>query len=127
MKKKIEAQMVDDWIEPYHTNSDKIPMVTESNHPRFTQGTRLDWGFLQVAIEDGWAVTVLPHKINRLTCNHPQGFDRTGLQLGSQGKDYRLYWCPICHAERGVLIENETEVVEHYPTNHSWDHIVDIL
>jgi len=125
--KNITAEMVDDPIETFREQGNKIPVVTISDHPRFVKGTRLDWGFVQVAIEDGWAVTIFPHKVNRSNCKHPQGFDRTGLQLGSNGKDYRLYWCPICHAERGVIIENEKDVVDHYPTDHAWDHSEDIL
>ncbi len=122
----IKAKMVDDWVIPYSAHKGKIPVVTESDHPRFDEGTRLDWGFVQVAIEDGWMVTIEPHEVNRSNCQHPDGFDRTGLMMGSQGKNYRLYGCPICHADRGVLIENETSVVKHYPTNHNWDHTKDI-
>ena len=123
----IKAKMVQDWGMPYSEHNNKIPVVLESDHPRFVKGTRLDWGFVQVAIEDGWTLTIEPHEVNRSNCQHPEGFDRTGMQMGYLRKDYRLYWCPICHAERGVLIENETDIVNHYPTKHNWDHSNDIL
>jgi len=123
----IKAKMVDDWVQPYSQSMMAIPVVIESDHPRFVEGTRLDWGFVQVAIEDGWIVTIEPHEVNKSNCQHPEGFYRIGVRMGSQNKVYRLYWCPICHADRGVLIENEIDVIEHYPTNHNWDYAEDIL
>lgn len=57
---KIEAQMTPDWVEPYSKMGQKIPVVTESNHPRFQAGVRLDWGFVQVALRDGFQVNIKP-------------------------------------------------------------------
>ena len=125
--KCITAKMVDDWVEPYSKHNEKIPVVVTSDHSRFVFGTRLDWGFVQVAIGDGWTVIINPHEINRSNCIHPKGFDRTGMMTGSLGKNYRLYWCPICRASRGILIKNEIDVVEHYPTEHQWDYFEDTL
>lgn len=34
--------------------------VIKSNHPRFTEGTRFDFGFMQIATAEGYTVTVLP-------------------------------------------------------------------
>ena len=44
--KRIYATMKKDWIEPYAGYGNKIPVVTRSNHPQYTRGTRLDWGFV---------------------------------------------------------------------------------
>jgi len=52
----IDAEMTPDWVEPYAKEGSKIPVVTESEHPRFTQGTRFDYGFLQVSLRDGYSV-----------------------------------------------------------------------
>ena len=58
--KKITARMEKDSVQPYKDWGNKIPRVIESNHPRFVNGTRLDWGFVQVALEDGYAVEIFP-------------------------------------------------------------------
>ena len=60
--KAIVANMRSDWVEPYSKMGNKIPVVVESNHPRFVVGTRLDWGFVQVALDDGYAVTIHPYQ-----------------------------------------------------------------
>ncbi len=39
--------------------SEGIPWVTLSNHPRFVPGTRLDYGFLRVALAQGYNVLLL--------------------------------------------------------------------
>ncbi len=35
-----------------------IPWVVRSNHPRFVPGTRFDYGFLQVALAQGYTVLI---------------------------------------------------------------------
>lgn len=39
---------------------EKEMMVIESNHERFVKGTRFDFGFLQIASEEGYIIEVLP-------------------------------------------------------------------
>lgn len=34
--------------------------VIRSNHERFSDGTRFDFGFLEIASEEGFTITVLP-------------------------------------------------------------------
>lgn len=45
------------------------PVVLESNHPRFTIGTRFDYGFLQIALDEGYTVlfigNIIPERANR--------------------------------------------------------------
>jgi len=123
----IKAKMSIDCVSPYLKHNEKIPVVIESDHPRFGVGTRLDWGFVQVAIEDGWTVTIEPYEVNRSNCTHPEGFDYSGARMSGPGEGYRLYMCPICYAERGVLIANESGVVNHYPTDHKWDYSQNII
>ena len=36
--------------------------VIRSNHPRFSDGTRFDYGFMGIASEEGYTITVLPSK-----------------------------------------------------------------
>jgi hypothetical protein len=58
-EKRIEGEMVPDWVEPYAKWGNKIPVVRKSNHPRYPVGTRLDYGFLQSALQDGYDVQLL--------------------------------------------------------------------
>lgn len=58
-QKKITAKMKPDTVEPYcNYIYNKIPMVEKSNHPRFKKGCRMDWGFVQVALQDGYDVEI---------------------------------------------------------------------
>jgi hypothetical protein len=52
--------MMADTVEPYKGWDQKIPFVVDSNHPRFAEGTRLDWGFAQVALRDGYTLEIRP-------------------------------------------------------------------
>lgn len=54
LEKFIEAEMVLDWVEPYQSYGSGILKVIQSDHPRFVEGTRLDWGFLSIALEQGY-------------------------------------------------------------------------
>ena len=58
--KTIVAEMRPDWVEPYARMGGTIPVVTLSNHPRFTTGTRLDWDFVSIALQDGYALHIAP-------------------------------------------------------------------
>ena len=40
----------------------KAMRVMCSNHPRFSNGTRFDFGFLNIASCEGYTITVLPSK-----------------------------------------------------------------
>lgn len=59
-EKVIVAQYTDDWVPGYAEHSGGIPVVIASNHPRFQPGNRFDYGFLQVALAQGYAVIILP-------------------------------------------------------------------
>lgn len=76
----------------------RIPMVIESDHPRFVVGTRLDWGFVQVALDNGYTVVIEPDIINMTNCSHEKGFERSGLRTGNS----LLYICPICKESRSI-------------------------
>lgn len=39
-----------------------IPIIQYSDHPRFRVGSRFDYGFLQVAIAQGYAVLIFPNE-----------------------------------------------------------------
>lgn len=56
----IVAKMFLDDVEPYKHMNQKIPFVVESDHPRFVVGTQLGWGFVQVALKDGYRVEIIP-------------------------------------------------------------------
>jgi len=36
--------------------------VILSNHPRFSDGTRFDYGFMNIAVDEGYTITVVPSK-----------------------------------------------------------------
>lgn len=59
--RSIEAVMQDDWVDPYRKLGCKIPIVTRSSHPRYTVGTRLDWGYVATALDEGYEVTINPY------------------------------------------------------------------
>ena len=52
-------------INPESTVYGCCPYVVESTHGRFTNGTRFDYGFMQVALSQGYLVTVLPQDKNK--------------------------------------------------------------
>lgn len=60
MEKIIIVRMVKDWIKPYSDMNGVIPKVLISTHPRFVRGTRFDYGYLEVALRDGYMVLILP-------------------------------------------------------------------
>jgi len=123
MKRYIIAKMEKDWVPPYSTRGDTIPVVIEGTHPEYVKGTRFDWGFLQAAIEDGYKITVWPYIINRSNCVHLDGFDRTGMILTNKGHEFRLYWCHICGQSRGVELPKWDKLSDHLDTDWSWDYI----
>ena len=41
----------------------KAMRVILSNHPRFSEGTRFDFGFMKIAGEDGYLVIVAPQSV----------------------------------------------------------------
>lgn len=61
--KYIVAQMVQDHVEPYASRGNLIPRVIKSNHPKYSVGTRLDYGFLITALNEGYAVAILPENL----------------------------------------------------------------
>ena len=59
-EKVIVAQYTDDWAPPYAGHGGGISVVIASNHPRYTPGVRFDYGFLQVALAQGYTIIILP-------------------------------------------------------------------
>lgn len=57
--KIIIAQMVKDNVRPYRDEGGIIPNVIYSNHPRFQPGCRFDYGFLQLALDEGYNILLL--------------------------------------------------------------------
>ena len=61
MKNKITAQWQpcsNEKIMAFGYTTEMV--VVESNHPRFTRGTRFDFGFLRIATDEGYSVEILP-------------------------------------------------------------------
>lgn len=56
MKKTIVVQ----WVKEEELGYGKAMRVTESNHPRFTVGSRFDFGFFSIATDEGYTITSIP-------------------------------------------------------------------
>ena len=55
------------WVEEKggFTIDDKAMKVMESDHPRFTKGTRFDFGFFKIATKEGY--TIVSHPLDDFT------------------------------------------------------------
>lgn len=62
--KVIVAQYSEDWVMPYARENSGIPIVIASNHPNYQPGQRFDYGFLRVALAQGYTVVILPTGIS---------------------------------------------------------------
>lgn len=56
--KFIIAVYASDAPDSYHGKDHKIPWVVSSTHPRFVAGTQFDYGFLQIALGEGYDVQI---------------------------------------------------------------------
>ncbi len=56
--KYIMAEMRPDTIEPYAPKP--IPWVFSGNHPKYTIGTRFDYGYLKTALDEGYTIIIYP-------------------------------------------------------------------
>lgn len=58
-RKKITAAYLLDHLGKYSRGErTKIPYVLASTHPRFKAGARFDFGFLEVALREGYDVEI---------------------------------------------------------------------
>jgi len=57
MEKK---EIIVKWIEEKEWGYGKAMRVIESTHPRFTEGTRFDFGFFNIATDEGYVITSYP-------------------------------------------------------------------
>jgi len=48
------------WVKEKGLGYDKAMRVIESSHPRFTVGTRFDFGFFNIATDEGYIITSVP-------------------------------------------------------------------
>jgi len=48
------------WVPDFGINTMK---VIKSSHPRFSNGTRFDFGFFKIAIEEGYTIISLPEEV----------------------------------------------------------------
>ncbi len=58
LAKVIVAKMLPDTVPMY--NGSCIPVVMASTHSQFPVGARFDWGFVQVALDEGYSLLILP-------------------------------------------------------------------
>jgi hypothetical protein len=57
---KYDKLIVVQWVPEAKFGYGKAMYVKESNHPRFTAGSRFDYGFFDIATEEGYAILSLP-------------------------------------------------------------------
>jgi len=48
------------WVPETEFGYEKAMRVIESNHPRFTPGSRFDFGFFNIATDEGYTIVSLP-------------------------------------------------------------------
>lgn len=48
------------WVEEKDFGYGKAMRVVASSHPRFTVGTRFDYGFFNIATNEGYVITSFP-------------------------------------------------------------------
>jgi len=48
------------WIPEKESIYGKAMQVIESDHPRFTKGTRFDFGFFRIATKEGYTIVSHP-------------------------------------------------------------------
>lgn len=48
------------WVSEEEFGYGRAMRVIESDHPRFVKGTRFDFGFMNIATEEGYTVISLP-------------------------------------------------------------------
>jgi len=60
--KKLDAKyIIVKWFPPYEkTWADKEMRVQNSTHPRFSEGTLFDFGYMDIASMEGYTITLLP-------------------------------------------------------------------
>ena len=57
MEKKLIAVQ---WVKEEIWGYGKAMRVIESNHPRFTVGSRFDYGFFDIATDEGYIIVSYP-------------------------------------------------------------------
>lgn len=48
------------WVEEEEFGYGMAMRVIQSSHPRFTNGSRFDFGFFKIATEEGYTIVSLP-------------------------------------------------------------------
>ena len=48
------------WVKETKFGYEKAMKVIHSNHPRFTEGSRFDFGFLSIASDEGYLINIIP-------------------------------------------------------------------
>lgn len=48
------------WVPETTYGYDKAMRVIKSNHPRFTEGSRFDFGFFSIATDEGYTIISFP-------------------------------------------------------------------
>ena len=58
--KRIIVQMVTSDADYNRIYGGKEMRVLEATHPRFSAGTRFDWGFAGISLEEGYTLEIRP-------------------------------------------------------------------
>ena|GEM_PF-3454465 len=62
LKITVEKTIVVKWIPEERYGYGKALRVTKSDHPRFTKGSRFDFGFFITTADEGYTIIFLPGK-----------------------------------------------------------------
>lgn len=53
------------WVKESGLGYDKAMMIIESDHQRFTKGSRFDFGFMRIAMDEGYSIISIPMLSNQ--------------------------------------------------------------
>lgn len=69
MKKFALKVIIVKWVEELEYGYGKAMRVIESDHKRFIKGSRFDYGFFNIATDEGYTIISLPMEKIKLKCD----------------------------------------------------------
>lgn len=60
---KKKKEIIVKWVKEKEWGYGKAMRVIESTHPRFSKGTRFDYGFFSIATDEGYTIISYPMEV----------------------------------------------------------------
>ena len=77
LKPIVTERFIVAQLERENSEYGSIPVVLASNHPRFVPGTRFDYGFLHISLDEGYSVYFIGRVIPERAAIWKDGMQRT--------------------------------------------------